>query len=120
MLGGFDSEDPDFDDREYDKWAAHAQARTATALFAVESARRYGDAGMTAVAVHPGVVKTDLQRCLDHLEEQTVMAMSTAEGEVRSPEAGAASIVWAATAELTSTRVTSDDGRRARDGGRSR
>ena len=98
MLGSFDFDDPDYNERDYEKWGAYAQAKTATALLAIELGRRFGNDGITAAAVHPGVIKTDLQRHLEYSEEQTVMAMSTAQGEVRSPEAGAASIVWAATA----------------------
>jgi NAD(P)-dependent dehydrogenase (short-subunit alcohol dehydrogenase family) len=95
-LGGFDFDDPDFTSREYDRWGAYAQAKTATALFAMEMARRFGPEGVTTVAVHPGVIKTELQRHLSAEEEQQVLAMSAA--DLRSVEAGAASIVWAAVA----------------------
>jgi NAD(P)-dependent dehydrogenase (short-subunit alcohol dehydrogenase family) len=97
-LGGVDFDDPDFTSRDYDKWVAYGQAKTATALFAVDMARRYGPHGITTVAVHPGVIKTELQRHLSTEEEEHVLAMSAERGEVRSIEAGAASIVWAATA----------------------
>lgn len=91
-------DDPDFTTREYDKWLAYGQAKTATALFAVEVAKRFGDDGITAVAVHPGVIKTELQQHLNAAEEERVLAMSAEQGKVRSVEAGAASIVWAAVA----------------------
>lgn len=97
-LGGFDFDDPDFTSRPYDKWAAYAQAKTATALFAIEVAARLGRNGVVAAAVHPGVIKTDLQRHLGADEEAAVLRMSEESGEIRSVEAGAASIVWAATA----------------------
>jgi NAD(P)-dependent dehydrogenase (short-subunit alcohol dehydrogenase family) len=97
-LGGFDFDDPDYTARDYDRWAAYAQAKTATALFALEMARRFGPKGVTTVAVHPGVIKTELQRHLSVAEEEQVLAMSAERGEVRSIEAGAASIVWAAVA----------------------
>ena len=95
-LGGVDLDDPDFTNREYDRWGAYAQAKSATSLFAVEMARRFGPEGVTTVAVHPGVIQTGLQRHLGPEEEQQVLAMSAA--DLRSVEAGAASIVWAAVA----------------------
>jgi len=60
QLGPFNFDDPDFTTRDYDRWAAYAQAKTATALFALEMARRYGPKGVVTLAVHPGVIKTDL------------------------------------------------------------
>jgi NAD(P)-dependent dehydrogenase (short-subunit alcohol dehydrogenase family) len=95
-LGPFDFDDPDSIARDYEKWGAYGQAKTATALFAVEMARRFGPKGVTTVAVHPGVIKTELQRHLSPEEEEQVLARSAA--ELRSVEAGAASIVWAAVA----------------------
>jgi len=45
-------------------WAAYAQSKTANILFTVELQRRFQQAGakVTVLAVHPGVVKTDLGR----------------------------------------------------------
>jgi hypothetical protein len=57
-----------------------------------------GDDGIVIVAVHPGVIRTELQRHLSEPEEEHVLSMSAEQGEVRSPDAGAASIVWAAVA----------------------
>jgi len=97
-LSPFNFDDPDFTSRDYDKWAAYGQAKTATALFAVEMANRFGNDGIVTVAVHPGVIKTELQRHLSEAEEEYVLSMSAEQGEIRSVEAGAASIVWAAVA----------------------
>jgi NAD(P)-dependent dehydrogenase (short-subunit alcohol dehydrogenase family) len=97
-LSPFDFADPNFTTRDYDKWAAYGQAKTATALFAVAMANRFGNDGIVTVAVHPGVIKTDLQRHLSEAEEEYVLSMSAEQGEVRSVEAGASSIVWAAIA----------------------
>lgn len=97
-LGGYDFADPDFLERDYDKWVAYGQAKTATTLFAIALADRYGTDGITAAAVHPGVIETDLQRHLGDEEARQVLAMSADQGELRSVDAGAASIVWAAVA----------------------
>jgi NAD(P)-dependent dehydrogenase (short-subunit alcohol dehydrogenase family) len=96
LMSGFDFDDPDFNTRAYDKWVAYAQAKTATILFTLEAARRLGPAGIKAFVVHPGVIKTTLQRHLSDQEETQVLAMSEAMGELRSVGEGAASIVYAA------------------------
>jgi NAD(P)-dependent dehydrogenase (short-subunit alcohol dehydrogenase family) len=55
-------DDPNFDTNEYSKMDAYGQSKTANILFTVELERRYGDAGVHAWAVHPGMVMTDLAR----------------------------------------------------------
>ena len=55
-------DDPNFDTNEYSKLEAYGQSKTANILFTVELERRYGDAGVHAWAVHPGMVMTDLAR----------------------------------------------------------
>lgn len=79
-LAPFDFDDPDFTTRDYDKWAAYGQAKTATALFAGEMANRFGNDGIVTVAVHPGVIKTQLQRHLSEAEEEYVLQMSAERG----------------------------------------
>jgi len=98
-LAAFDFDDPDYLTRDYEPWAAYGQSRTATALFAIELARRSGPDGVVAASVHPGVIKTELQRHLAPAEEQHILAQSEERGELRSVEAGAASIVWAGVAD---------------------
>ena len=97
-VGGIDFDDPNFERREYDKWIAYGQSKTANVLFSVELNRRLREAGVTANAVHPGVIMTELAR---HMKEEDMANLST-----RSPsggfkfkpvEAGAATSVWAAT-----------------------
>lgn len=51
-----------FDEREYDGWAAYAQAKLANLLHARELAKRLDGTGVTAVSVHPGWVRTNLIR----------------------------------------------------------
>jgi NAD(P)-dependent dehydrogenase (short-subunit alcohol dehydrogenase family) len=55
-------DDPNFETNEYSKMDAYGQSKTANILFTVELERRYGDAGVHAWAVHPGMVMTDLAR----------------------------------------------------------
>jgi len=93
-------DDPNFERREYHKWKAYGQAKTANSLCALGVDQRGRDAGIRAFAVHPGGIMTDLQRSLSR-EEQVAMGWMTDDG-VLSPvfktvEQGAATTVWAAT-----------------------
>ncbi len=92
-------DDIHFEKREYDKWASYGQAKTANVLFAVELDRRLKEKGVRANALHPGGIMTDLGR---HLTEDDIKElMSRAPGgkmEWKTPEQGAATSVWAATA----------------------
>ena len=64
-FGKVDFDDPNFERRDYDKWLAYGQSKTANALFSVALNRRLAERGVTANAVHPGVIETELGRHLD-------------------------------------------------------
>jgi NAD(P)-dependent dehydrogenase (short-subunit alcohol dehydrogenase family) len=55
-------DDLQFDRRPYDPWLAYGQAKTAIVLFAVEATRRWAADGITANAVMPGGIRTNLQQ----------------------------------------------------------
>ncbi|MEV6367189.1 SDR family NAD(P)-dependent oxidoreductase [Micromonospora musae] len=55
-------DDIHFERRVYDPWLAYGQSKTANVLFAVEAARRWADDGITANALMPGTIRTNLQR----------------------------------------------------------
>lgn len=105
----------DFDDvhwqkREYNKWGAYGQSKTANALFTVALQKRLGKKGVSVFAVHPGVIATDLGR---HLTEDDIKALmssqslgsekkesgGTSRGKLtlKTIPQGAATSVWAAT-----------------------
>ena len=46
----------------YDPWAAYGQSKTANVLFAVEATKRWAADGITANALMPGAIATNLQR----------------------------------------------------------
>ncbi len=96
-------DDPNFERREYEKWSAYGQAKSANALFAVELDRRGAPHGVRAFSVHPGGIATPLQRHLT-MEEQKAMGWYDEDGNVnpgfKSPAAGAATSVWCATSPL--------------------
>jgi len=93
-------DDPNFERREYHKWFAYGQAKTANSLCALGVDERGREQGIRAFAVHPGAIMTDLQRSLP-VEEQVAMGWITADGVVnplfKTIEQGAATTVWAAT-----------------------
>jgi len=92
-------EDPNYRARDYDKWAAYGQSKTANALFAVGFDKRFADRGVRANSVMPGGIFTPLQRHLPH-EEQVAMGWYDAEGKpvagFKTPAQGASTSVWAA------------------------
>jgi len=81
--------------RGYDPWAAYGQSKLANLLFAKQLARRFAGTRKTANAVHPGVIRTDLQRHMNPLLS-TAMAM-LGPLALKSVAEGAATEVYAAT-----------------------
>jgi NAD(P)-dependent dehydrogenase (short-subunit alcohol dehydrogenase family) len=55
-------DDVNFGFRPYDPWLAYGQSKTANVLFAVEATRRWADDNITANALMPGAIHTNLQR----------------------------------------------------------
>ena len=96
---GVDLEDPHFERRAYDKWTAYGQAKSANALFAIHLDVIGKPLGIRAFAVHPGGIKTPLQRHLTD-EEQIAMGWIDKDGNVnprfKSVQQGAATSVWCA------------------------
>ena len=97
-------DDPNFDNGDYEPWAAYGRSKTANILFAVEFDRRHKDRGVRATALHPGGIHTELARHLDDgaleaLLERINAAAREAGGEdfeFKSIPQGAATSVWAA------------------------
>lgn len=50
------------EEKNYSAWKAYGQAKLANVLFALELNRRLAGTGVTANAVHPGVINTELSR----------------------------------------------------------
>jgi NAD(P)-dependent dehydrogenase (short-subunit alcohol dehydrogenase family) len=102
-FGGVDFDDPNFERRAYDRWAAYAQSKTANALFAL-GLDDFGQAhGVRAFSVHPGTIMTDFSRNATK-EELRSFGIYDAEGNLiidpvrgaKTVEQGAATIVWCA------------------------
>ena len=80
----------------YHEWAAYGQSKTASVWTANEINRRYGSKGLNAFSVHPGGIMTDLQR---HMSAEALGGFDGIKSEFKSPEQGAATTIWAATAK---------------------
>lgn len=98
-------EDMNYQQRDYDKWQAYGQAKSAQSLMAVELDRREKDNGLRAFSVHPGGIFTPLQRHLGNAE-MAEFGWTDAEGNPSAVAAklfktaiqGCATSLWAATA----------------------
>ncbi len=87
--------------RDYDKWLAYGQSKTANALFAVHLDALGERDGVRAFSLHPGKIATPLQR---HLTREEMMAAGWVDEHgmpldptFKTPAQGAATQVWAAT-----------------------
>ncbi|PQA85474.1 oxidoreductase [Hyphococcus luteus] len=104
-------DDVNFEKEPYDKWVAYGQSKTANALFALEVNNRRSGEGVKSFSVHPGPILTPIMRHITK-EELVLMGWLTEDGEVseeakgyiKTPDQGAASLLWAATSPLLDDR----------------
>ena len=106
-ISGIRWDDMQFENDDYDKWAAYGQSKTANALFANALSRRLKKAGGLAFSVHPGGIFTPLQR---HLPKEEMVALGwinedgspteLAKKGFKTPEQGCSTTLWAATSPL--------------------
>ena len=80
----------------YDGRLAYAQSKTANILMANEIDRRYGAEGLHALSVHPGCIRTGLQR---HNPLPSQLSEELLQVEKSSAQ-GAATQVWAAVGKI--------------------
>lgn len=92
--GQLDLDDPWFERRPWDAWAANKQTQLARVVFAVELARRLEGTGVTSNAVHPGAVLTDTTRAAPWWARLLIHTVLRP-GFVRPPR-GARPVVWLA------------------------
>lgn len=77
-------DDINFTTRPYDPWLAYGQSKTANVLFAAEATNRWATDGITANAVHPGVImSTNLSRYMDP-DQAAQLRAAEAAGETGS------------------------------------
>lgn len=103
-MADVDLDDPNFEHTPYVEFVAYGRSKTANILFAVEFDRRHRDRGVRAVAIHPGVIQTELGR---HMTRETTDQLLASIGAAqragggmpftyKSIPQGAATSVWAA------------------------
>ncbi|MFJ9028261.1 oxidoreductase [Streptomyces sp. NPDC102274] len=98
-------DDPNFERRAYDPWAAYGQSKTANILFALAADERGRADGVRAFSLHPGnIAGTGLGKYLSEEEMRTVGAIDESGALVfdaasgwKTAEQGAATSVWCAT-----------------------
>ncbi|MDQ0065243.1 SDR family NAD(P)-dependent oxidoreductase [Chryseobacterium lathyri] len=102
-------DDVNYNEREYDKFKAYGQSKTANVLFTVELDKRAQPFGVRSYAIHPGLIMaTNLSRFLTFEDFVTIGAVhpdGTPNVEAQEAmkkiektiEEGAATTVWAAT-----------------------
>jgi hypothetical protein len=98
-------DDPNFERREYDRWAAYGQSKTANILFALALDERGEADSVRAFSLHPGnIASTDLARYLSFedlrgfgaIDEHGNPIFDPARG-TKTVEQGAATSVWCTT-----------------------
>jgi NAD(P)-dependent dehydrogenase (short-subunit alcohol dehydrogenase family) len=101
---GVDFDDPNFEHRDYDRWIAYGQSKTANALFALALDAIGEPDGVRAFSVHPGGIITDLSRHMSAEELRATGFVDDAGRPIIDParnmktaEQGAATSVWCAT-----------------------
>jgi NAD(P)-dependent dehydrogenase (short-subunit alcohol dehydrogenase family) len=85
-------DDVDYRDRPYDPWTAYGQSKTACILLAVNVTQRWRADGISANALNPGAIATNLQRYTGGLQ--------TPEERRKTPVQGAATSVLLAGSPL--------------------
>src|SRR5262249_33486442 len=98
-------EDPNYEHRDYNRWSAYGQSKTANILFALALDQHGQAEGLRAFSLHPGsIIGTGLGEYLTEAELRTAgfidekgkPAIDLARG-VRTPEKGGAPIAGCAT-----------------------
>jgi len=92
-LGNINLSDMNWQDREYEKWIAYGESKTANALFSTALQQRLAGSNITANCVHPGVIFTELSRSLT---PEDLGSMAAPGMKIKPVEVGAATSVWAA------------------------
>ena len=101
-------DDPNFKHRDYDRWLAYGQSKTANVLFAVHLDQRGKSEGIRAFSVHPGAIaNTGLGK---HLSGNELRALGVVDErgntildpskQLKTVEQGAATSVWCATSAM--------------------
>lgn len=101
-LDQVDHDDPHYENRDYEKWAAYGQSKTANIQFTVGLEKRLAPHGIHSYALHPGGIMTNLGRHMTEDDMKWMMARFKAEGgdgpKLKTIPQGAATTCYTATA----------------------
>lgn len=101
-LDHVDHDDPHYENRDYEKWAAYGQSKTANIQFTVGLEKRLAAHGIHSYALHPGGIMTNLGRHMTEDDMKWMMARFKAEGgdgpTMKTIPQGAATTCYTATA----------------------
>jgi len=100
LRGGIDFDDLHFNVRPYEPFVAYGQSKTANILFAVEADRRWAGDAIRVNAVHPGSIRTALQRHVDDAVLERMRANMSPTYRLKTVEQGAATQVLLAASPL--------------------
>jgi NAD(P)-dependent dehydrogenase (short-subunit alcohol dehydrogenase family) len=101
LRSGIVFDDIMFERREYEPWSAYGQSKTANVLFAVEASHRWAGDGITVNALHPGGIRTQLQRYVSEEElDRLRAATGSRQPDWKTPEQGAATSTMLAASPL--------------------
>ena len=92
--GSLEFDDPGFE-KGYNAMKSYAQSKLANLLFAYELSRHLASTGITANALHPGVVRTGFGKELSGIAGFVFKRLDFL---MRSPEKGAETVIWLASA----------------------
>ena len=103
-ISSIDFDDPNFENRPYNKWIAYAQSKTADSLFALELDNRGCDQGVRAFTANPGaILTTDLCRHLTKEDRPPAIfdkdgkpVYSNEKDYIKTIDQGAATSLWCA------------------------
>ena len=97
-MGPFNFEDWNYNRRTPDRILTYFESKTANVLFTIEFDRRYRGDGIAGFVVAPGLVATQMGRFLTDEDNRKLGMTPEVRAMSRTPEQGAAVLVWAAIA----------------------
>jgi NAD(P)-dependent dehydrogenase (short-subunit alcohol dehydrogenase family) len=99
-------DDIHYERREYERWQAYGQSKTANILFGVEAGKRWASDGITMNALMPGGILTALQRHIsaEELQERIRLRGTEKRAQLKSPGQGAATTLVLAVSPLVEGR----------------
>lgn len=97
--GSINWDDISYAKTEYSPFVAYSQSKLANILFTKELARKGEGSGVTAYALHPGVINTELGRHMQDMNACFVCMFKFISNFIKTPENGANTTIYCAVEE---------------------